>query len=492
MKDYFLGVDIGTGSVKLVATNHVAEVLYSVQHEYSFTASSENYFEQDPQEIWAAVVAVISAATSRFKTAPSGICFSAAMHSIILMDDHNSCLTPMIAWADNRASEIAASLHKSSIAELLYEQTGTPIHSMSPLCKIIWFRENQSAVFEKARKFISIKEYIWFRLFGEFEVDCSIASATGLFDLEKLQWNTNALVLARITADQLSVPRNSDFIRTGPAKNLALDLGVSASTPFVIGSSDGCLANVGSFAVGEGVAALTIGTSGAFRVAGQKPRFNFKAMTFNYLLDHNTFISGGPTNNGGIVLKWYAQQLLGVELNGREDYEELLSAAANVTPGADGLIFLPYLLGERSPIWNSKACGNFFGIELKHSQAHFTRAVLEGICFTLFDISRQLGDTQTLRQINVSGGFIRSRLWLQMIADIFGRTINISNTADASAFGACLLGLKAVGAIRSYDQVSPSKFDTMYPNQDNTLMYQDQYVKFRKLYASLYEIMNNR
>lgn len=485
MSEHILGIDIGTGSTKAVALDDTGKVIYTTHASYPTLQPQPGYSEQAPELIWQAFVKCVNQSVTDLGQ-PRAIALSSAMHSLLPLDAQDMPLTDLILWSDNRAAAIADRIRKSASGEMLYEQTGTPIHAMSPVCKIVWLREQAPEVFNKTRKFISIKEYIWLKLFGVYEIDHSIASATGLFDIEKLVWNGNALTLAGLDIQQLSTPVSTGFVRVLESKTVATQLQVSPGTRFVIGASDGCLANLGSFALRKGIAALTIGTSGAIRVTTDKPVFHFEAMTFNYRLDEETFISGGPINNGGVVLKWYAQNFLGLALDSGDDYDKLLQAVEAIPPGSDGVTFLPYLLGERAPIWNSEACGVFFGARTQHRQGHFTRAVLEGISMALYHVSRSLERDSSIAQINVSGGFVRSLPWVQLLTDIFGKPVCLVQAEDASATGAGYLAMRALGMIQRLDEIQPVGARMFYPDIAKHKVYaQDVFPRYRRLYEAL-------
>lgn len=489
MNDYFIGIDIGTGSIKALAVDATGKVLSSSQASYP-TNYAEARSEQDPELVWNAFKKSISQLINDLQTKPKGIAISTAMHSVILMNKEEKAMSPMITWADNRAGKIAEKLKKAASGEMLYEQNGTPIHAMSPLCKIIWFKENEPELFHATHKFISIKEFIWLRLFHIYEVDHSIASATGLMNIESLQWNTNALTLAGINVDQLSVLVDTSHVRSNIDPVVANEIGIESTTPCVIGASDGCMANLGSFATQPGIAALTIGTSGAIRVASKKPLYNFEAMTFNYRLDNDTFICGGPTNNGGFVLKWYAESFLGKKLSAASDYQDLLDKIKLTRAGADGLIFLPYILGERAPIWNSEARGVFFGIRDDHTQAHFTRAVIEGISMALYNIAENMErGGLPITQINVSGGFVHATQWLQILSNIFGKDVCLINTGDASALGAAYLGMRKIGMVATYIDLQAKTTKLIHPEKEHFDTYQKQYQLYKKLYSRLSDLM---
>ena len=490
MKSYVIGIDLGTGSAKAIALDYSGAVISTSQVSYPTLQPKPGYQEQAPELIWQAYIKCISRITSALKKSPDAICLSSAMHSVIPMAKDGKALMNMIIWADNRSSAVATSIHRSTSGQELYERTGTPIHAMTPLCKLRWLQQHEPQIFSKTSKFISIKEWVWFRMFGEYEVDYSIASATGLMNIDMLSWNVPSLEVAGIRQDQLSSLVNTNYQRNCTSDALCSQLGIAAGTPVFIGASDGCLANVGSFATEDGYMALTIGTSGAVRVSRKKPMLNFKAMTFNYLLDEATYVCGGPINNGGVALKWYAENLLGKKLESAADYALVLEALKNTRPGADGLIFLPYVLGERAPIWNSDACGVFFGMRGHHQQAHFTRAVVEGISTSLYDIAFSMIEAGLdIKQIHVSGGFVHSEQWLQILSDIFGRKVCLINIADASAIGAAFLAMKTMGIVSDYQQLRPREIKEFHPDPENMASYRKVFLQYRKVYESVAALM---
>lgn len=489
---YILGIDIGTGSTKAVALNLTYKPIDSCQHHYPTDAPSPGYSEQNPELIWEAFTACIFEMIAKMGESPVAIGLSSAMHSIISVDEQGTPLAPMITWADARSAEIALRLKASEEGMNIYEATGTPVHAMSPLAKLMWLRENQAELFNQTHKFISIKEYIWYRLFSEFKIDHSIASCTGLFDLVELNWNQEALSLTKIKASQLSIPVSTGYHKRGLAPGAPVLLSQALQeTTFVIGASDGCLANIGSDANQTGVAALTIGTSGAVRISSPTPIFNREAMTFSYILDEQTYICGGPVNNGGIALQWLLKTFTGREDLAPADYTALFEQVNTVFPGSKGLLFLPYLTGERAPIWDAESCGTFFGLKLHHRQAHFARAVLEGICYALNDVLIAVEQYSSgISQINVSGGFVHSRIWMEILADITGKDIVLVQTEDASAIGAAYLAIKAVGLNPDYPGPSGADKERIKPNPDHHQVYRNNFTIYRQLYTDLKDTMH--
>ena len=492
IEPYILGIDIGTGSIKSVAVNLSGETFSSNQIHYQIPVSKKDLAEQDPEIIWQAFIECIQRHVQKLQRSPAAICLSSVMHSLIPVDKNGTPLSNIITWADVRSADIAERIRSAAYGEDIYRKTGTPIHPMSPLCKIIWLSENEKDLFNKTYKFISIKELIWFRLFNEFKIDISIASATGLFDIENNQWYKKSMELAGIQSENLSTPVSTDYNRSDCNAGVSSLLEITEDVTFIIGASDGCLANVGSFAMKKNEAAVTIGTSAAIRITGKKPIYNYDAMTFNYKLDEETFICGGAINNGGNIVQWFLKNFLNKKELTDKEYENLFEEVDKVNAGADGLIFLPYLNGERAPHWDAKSCGTFFGVTAHHSQHTFSRAIIEGVCYALNDVLKTIETNEnTITQLNVSGGFVASKTWMQILADITGKRICIVHTNDASATGAAYLGLKTMKFIEDYDALIPkTNMKFLEPDAVNHKIYNNYFKIFQGLYHSLKDSMH--
>jgi gluconokinase len=487
-EEYILGIDIGTGSTKGVGLSLKGKVLASAQHHYLINQPQPGYSEQDPEQIWEAFVQCVKEVTANLGYAPAAVSFSSAMHSLIATDGQGAPLYPMITWADTRAEKQASQLRSSAQGEAIYRQTGTPIHPMTPLSKLLWMKEHDTDLFNKAAKFISIKEYLWYKLFNAFEIDYSLASATGLFDIVKLQWSQEACQLAGITTDKLSKPVDTNYTQKSLVPDVEKLLGIPGSTPFVIGASDGCCANLGSHVIDGGTAALTIGTSGAVRVTGTEPVYNYPAMTFNYLLNHNTYVSGGAVNNGGIAVDWLLKKFLNIGKPTDDNYKELFKAIDTIPAGSQGLLFLPYLYGERAPIWDANSSGAYLNIQPQHSQQHFLRAGLEGVCFALNDVVKSLEEaSDSIKQISISGGFITSATWVQTLANITGKKLVVQQTEDASAMGAIYIAMQELFPDTKLPHLPDAQ--VIEPNAESHAVYAKMFPLFKKVYEDLKESM---
>lgn len=451
---YVIGVDIGTTSTKAVVFNGDGKDEGHYTAGYPLLTPSPGVAEQDPQEIYAAVLKAIRAAIRASGRAATRIrCagFSAAMHSLIAVDSEGRPMTASITWADTRSAAWAEKIARDMHGHDVYLRTGTPIHPMSPLAKLVWLRHERPDLFERAARFVGIKEYVFFRLFGQWIVDYSMASATGLFNLRKLDWDEGALALAGLTPARLPLLVAPTHHLEGLDPALAADLGLAADVPFVVGANDGVLSNLGVNAIQAGEVAITIGTSGAMRAVLDRPLTDAKGRTFCYLLTDNRWVIGGPVNNGGIAFRWVRDELAAAETEtakrlGIDPYEVLTRIAERVPPGSEGLIFHPFLTGERAPWWNASMRASFFGLAAHHRKEHMVRAVLEGVIYSLFSIlpavEGLIGPTRTMK---ATGGFARSGLWRQMLADVFDREVVVPESFESSCLGAAILALYALG-----------------------------------------------
>ncbi|MFS0880866.1 gluconokinase [Metabacillus niabensis] len=462
MTSYMLGIDIGTTSTKAVLFTEEGKVIANENIGYPLHTPDISTAEQNPDEIFQAVLQAITSITRKHSEKKIGfVSFSSAMHSLIAIGQDDKPLTPCITWADNRSEAWAHKIKDELNGHQVYKRTGTPIHPMSPLTKITWIENDRREIANKVKKYIGIKEYIFFKFFGQYVVDYSLASAMGMMNLKTLDWDEEALSIAGITSDKLSelVPTTKTFSNCKP--ELAKQIGIDPETPFVIGASDGVLSNLGVNAIRKGEVAITIGTSGAIRTIIDKPQTDDKERIFCYALTENHWVIGGPVNNGGMVLRWIRDELASSEVEtakrlGIDPYEVLTKIAERVRPGSDGLLFHPYLAGERAPLWNPDVRGSFFGLTMSHKKEHMIRAALEGVIYNLYTVFLALTECMDgpVTRIQATGGFARSEVWRQMMADIFESEVVVPESFESSCLGACILGLYATGKIDNFEIVS--------------------------------------
>ena len=437
-----VGVDIGTTATKVVAYRPGGTTVATAERTYPLHTPHAGWAEQDPDEVVAAARDAVAEVAAAVPGQVGAIGLSSVMHSLVGLDRDGRPLTPLLTYADTRAWPQAQRLREAHDGAL-YQATGTPIHPMSPLVKLRWIAEHQPDLAGRVAHWVSVKEHLLRGLCGSDMVDHAIASATGMFDLRTRDWHDGALELAGVRAEQLGRPVSTTTVVDDLPAAAARRLGVPAGTPVVVGASDGVLANLGVGAVRPGIAALSIGTSGAIRVAAAEPATDAHMRTFCYALTDELWVVGGAISNGGLVLRWLADDLFG-----GAGYDVLTAEAARVPAGSDGVLALPYLTGERAPSWAPLRGGVLFGLRAEHRRGHVVRAGLEGVALQLrlvADALRDAGaDTGRLR---VTGGFVESDLWLQIVADVLDSELEVPRVDEAVAYGAALLAMRGVGLV---------------------------------------------
>jgi gluconokinase len=488
-------IELGTNAVRVFAFDLSGNLIASMKGSYPTFHTEPDYSEQDPEQMFITMLYVLKNLLNE-KIYPKKykvvcICFSASMHSVLAIDKNGVPLGNAITWSDNRGKKEAQKLKNSSLGKTIYTATGTPIHPMSPLIKITWLKNNDKERFNKTSKFLSIKSYIIQQLTGEYFIDYSLASATGLLNIHTLKWETDALKYAGISADKLTelVP-----VFYSPGKLLKAyqtSLGLPAGVKIIIGSSDGCLATLGAGVWGDGKATITIEDSGAVRIVGKKVLQDEKQRFFNYLLTENCYVSGGPTNNGGVIFEWFAKQFGDFKnpFDIEHSMDMLIHEASKVPVGSDGLLFLPYLLGERAPIWNANARGSYFGLNINHERQHFIRATIEGILYEIYSIGKTLEEHRTIKSLSINGSFASIPFCAQMISDIFNKPLNVSKHSDSIGLGAFLLSAIEMGIYKNLDEAAKTVVlpDSYKPEKQNHNIYNKYFKIFERLSTKLFD-----
>ncbi|GAB3267533.1 gluconokinase [Microbacterium lacusdiani] len=449
-RDVVIGVDMGTTATKVVAYTPDGRRVATASNGYPLEEPHPGHAVQDPDLILGAVYAGVREVVAEVGAGRiAGLSYSSAMHSVMALDVELQPLTPVVTWADTRASVQAERLRASAGGLALHRRTGTPVHPMSPLTKLMWFREQEPRIRQSAAFWVGIKDYVLLRMTGALVVDHSLASASGLMDIHRLAWDKEALSLAGIRDDQLAELVSTTTVLPGMTEEAAAATGLPLATPVVVGAGDGPLANLGVGAVRPGVAACSIGTSGALRVGVDRPAVDPRGGVFCYALTEDRWVIGGAINNGGVVLDWVRS-----EIAGGEDVPtaQLLDEAAEVPAGSGGLMMLPYLLSERAPHWSSVARGAYVGLTRGHRREHLVRAAVEGVALQLSLVLHSMRAAGLeIDEIRATGGVMQHPLWQQTLADALGTPIGLPEGQEGSGFGAALLGMEALGLIESID-----------------------------------------
>jgi gluconokinase len=439
--DSVIGLDVGTTAVKAVAFGVATPWRHVAVREIAAGP------EQDPVGIAAAVTAALGACAAACATAGrrvAAVSVGTAMHGLIGLDAAMRPLTPLVTWADGRAADQAWDLHRSGRAAELHRVSGAPVHPMTPLAKLLWFRACAPDTWARARWWVGLKDYVLWQLTGSLVTELSSASGTGMLATAARDWNPAALALTGVAAEQLPpvLPTTGLLELTAGA---AAATGLPTGTPVVAGAADGPLGNLGTAAMAPGVAGLSLGTSGAVRIVVPEPYEDPEGRLFSYALTDDAWVVGGAVSNGGSVVRW-AGEVFGADLPaGPERDAALLELAAAVPAGSDGLVMRPHLLPERAPLWSPELHGSYVGLRSTHTRGHLVRAAVEGVADRLVAVVRDLDRVHPVETVRITGGAFRSALWRRVVAAVVDRPTVFTTDAEGSALGAAALGLHALG-----------------------------------------------
>jgi xylulokinase len=451
--------------------------------------------EQDPADWWNGAVNSIRQLlqnTAVPATEIGAVSLTGQMHGLTLLDQNGSVLRPAMLWNDQRTGaqcdEIRATLGKRRLIEL----TGNDALTGFTAPKILWVREHEPEIFVRARHILLPKDYVRFKLTGDYATDMAGAAGTLLLNVKERDWSEEVLEALEIPSDWLPPTHEGPEVTGYISDEAALDTGLKAGTPVVGGGGDQAAQAVGVGAVAPGIIALTLGTSGVVFASAAEPFIEPEGRlhAFCHAVPNRWHMMGVMLSAAG-SLRWYRDTFAP-----DTDYETLLAPAAEILPGSEGLLFLPYLTGERTPHPDPLARGAFAGLTVRHAMPHVTRAVLEGVAFGLrdsFELMKSSGLTD-IKQVRVSGGGAKSPLWRQILADVLNVELVTVNTAEGAAYGAAILAGVGAGAWPDVDTACQAcvKLTGSTPTQpDVAASYEPIYGQYRELYPSLKEISHN-
>jgi len=495
--DCIITIEIGTGAIRVTGFDMEGNLIGNSKGAYPTFHAKPDFSEQDPEQIFITMLYILKNFLNEKihskKYEVASICFSSAMHSVLTIDKNGVPIGNAIVWSDNRAKKEAAELKGSDDGIALYQATGTPIHAMSPLNKIRWLKNSDNDRFTAAKKFLSIKTYIIQQLTGEYVVDYSVASATGMLNIYSLKWEEHALSLAGINRERLVDVAPVFYAPRELKKEYQHSLGLHDKVRIIVGSSDGCMATLGAGVWSDGKATVTMEESGAVRVVGNQVLQDDQQRLFNYVLDEGTYVSGGPTNNVGSAFEWYVKQFGDFKkaFDIEDSMNNLINEASRVTVGSEALIFLPYLQGERAPIWNSDARGAYFGLNIRHEPRHFIRATIEGIIYAFYSIGKTLEEHRSFKSLSANGTFAVYPLWTQIMADVFNKPVFLKQTSgsDSVACGGFLVSATELGMYKNLEHAAQKVklIEAFHPQQHNHAVYQKHYAVFESLSRKLFD-----
>ena len=491
-KPALIGVDVGTTAVKAVAVDEMGRLLAEADVEQPISVPRPGWSEQHPEMWWSSTKSAVSALMGAVHRLPAtvdvrAVGLSGQMHSSVFLDRSGAVIRPALLWNDVRTTEQCREMTTALGLNGLRRTVGNLALEGFTAPKLLWLRENEPASYDRIRTLLLAKDYIRYKLTGEFATEPSDAAGTLLFDVHRRRWSDEVLSTLDIPPDLLPTVVGSTEVSGAVTPSVALDLGLPPSTPVIGGGADNAAGAVGSGVVAPGRVQSSIGTSGALVTPVGRPRIDrqMRLHTFCHSVPDLWYLMGVVLSAGN-SLRWLRDILTE---GGQVSYDLLTNEAAAVPPGSDGLLFLPYLTGERTPHNDSNARGVFFGLHLGHTRAHLVRAVMEGVTFALRDSLELMRPmVETIPQVRAIGGGARSPLWRQMQADIFGTPVLSLGDATGPAYGAAIMaavGIGMFGSIREAADRWVSTNEITDPDIRKFQIYDELYQRYRDLYPSL-------
>jgi len=485
---FFIGIDSSTTATKALLMNEHGSVLGVASSEYSFETPHPLWSEQSPSLWWTGTVESIRqvlAKTNVDASAVKGIGLAGQMHGLVLLDEKGEVLRPALLWNDQRTAAQCDEIRSRLGREKLIQITGNDALTGFTAPKILWVQENEPEIWKRARHILLPKDYVRYKMTGEFAIDRADGAGTILFDLAKRDWSPEVLSALNIPAEYLPKTFEGTEITGTLSPAAAKELGLSAGIPVFGGGGDQAAAAVGTGAVRAGVVSLSLGTSGVVFATTDgcaiEPEGRLHA--FCHSVPGKWHFMGVMLSAAG-SLRWH-RDTFAPGMN----YDTLLAPAAEIQPGSDGLLFLPYLTGERTPHPDPLARGAFVGLTVRHTFPHLTRAVLEGVSFGLrdsFELMKNAG-LKDITQVRVTGGGARSPLWRQILADVFNAEIVTVNSEEGAAYGAALLAATGSGVFESVEAACDATIQitgSTKPGKDQAV-YEKLYPLYRDLYPAL-------
>jgi Sugar (pentulose and hexulose) kinases len=494
---YLLSIDIGTTHTKAILYQHGVGIIGQETESYTTYYPLPGFVEQDPEEIFAAVLKATQRLINNSLVPPhtiAALVFGGIWQSLLPVDREGNALCHATTWADKRSIAQNERLKARLDTEEVKQRTGCTLHPMYFLSRLMWIRDEIPDVYKHASRFISIKEYIINRLFGTHRVDHSIASGTGIWNMRAMNWDYDLLSEINLSPDRFSESvEPTCLIPGGLRREYASRLGLPEGTPGVIGASDGALSHLGSVGLAADRMSLSVGTGAALRRRMLSPHVLPESEAWCYYLAEGNWLLGGVLHNAGNVLRWFADNLMPPSEVEEEPFSLMKQLAEETPAGADGLFFIPLLSGERCPHYRPDAKGVVFGLTFSHNRGHLVRALMEGIAYNLYSVYRMLApDLEP--ELVVTGGILKSPILLKIVANFFGKTLWLPQIQEVAAWGGVILGLKAIGALSNLEE-SVNFVDVagkQDPDSENQEFYQELIDEYDRLNTEIYSLVNKK
>jgi xylulokinase len=501
MPMYVLGIDVGTGGTRALILGDNGRIVASATEEHEPFASPQiGWAEQRPDDWWRAAGLAIRKALGLAKLRGEQIScvgFSGQMHGAVMLDGAGEVVRPALIWCDVRTEKQCQELTERIGAARLIQLTCNPALPNFTVTKLLWVRENEPQNWSRVRSVMLPKDYVRFKLTGEKAIDVADASGTLMLDVAGRQWSSEVLQAAEIDRSLLPSLHESPDICAKVSVVGAQVTGLSVGTPVVAGAGDQAAGAVGMGIVAPGAVSATIGTSGVVFAATDRPALDPQGRlhTFCHAVPGRWHVMG-VTQAAGLSLRWFRDRFAcKTAENGADPYEQLTAEAASAPPGSDGLLWAPYLMGERTPHLDAEARGMLAGLTASHTRGHVVRAILEGVAFSLkdtFTIFREMN--VPVNSIRLGGGGARSPLWRQIQADVYDHEVEIVEAEEGAAYGAAILagvGAKIWPSVDAACESIVRVVARVRPDAANVAVMNSSYKAYRRVYPAMKSIFSS-
>lgn len=484
---YFIGIDVGTSATKSVLFDETGKIIISNSSEYELIQPHNGWAQQRPNDWKNAAVETLKSIAQKVNVEEiKGIGVTGQMHGLVVLDENNDVLYDSIIWCDQRTEKEVNQIIDTIGKERYIDLTLNAPNTSFTLSKLLWLKNNEPDIFSKIRKVLLPKDYINFCLTGNFSTDVSDASGTGYFDVKNRKWSKEILATFDIDEELLPQVYESSQVIGNITEDIAMQTGLSTNTIVVAGAGDQAAAAVGNGVIKPGCTSISLGTSGVVFTVVDKPVYNKFGRTHTFChAVKNTWHIMGVTQGCGLSVNWFRKNFAQ-----EYSYAELDENAKEIT--SDGIIYLPYLMGERTPHLDPNCRGSFTGISVNHNCFNFYRAVLEGVCFSLKDCCEVICESGIdLNTIKVGGGGAKSRLWLQILADITTNNLYSSQCVESGALGVAVLASVGSGYYNSINEASVKMTACDLTVTEFNAEKIDYYNSIFKIYKSLYRAIKS-
>lgn len=495
---YIIAHDLGTSGNKATLFDIEGNLVKSYTHPYETKWFNEVWAEQNCNDWLEAVVESTKQVTLGIRSEEVlAISFSGQMMGCVCVDVTGKALHPAIIWADQRASLEESEILDAIDMKTFYNITGHRPSASYSLAKLMWLRNNKPEVYENTHKVLNAKDYVIYHLTGEFVTDYSDASGTNMLDINNLSWSKTILEKLAIDPEKLPDLHYSTDIVGGLQEEVGRVLGLKSGTPVVCGGGDGSMSALGALSILDGDSFCTIGTSAWNGVTTSNPIFDEKMINFNWVhVVPNKYIPCGTMQAAGASIAWMRDNMAEILEESDEAiiYNKMNQLVDKADPGSNGVYFLPYLLGERSPRWDKNARGCFIGLSMEDTYAHMVRSVYEGVAYNMSVILQEMAHTLNDKPMIVTGGGAKSEQLISILSDMYNRVLHIpNNTESATAIGAAVTAGVGIGLYKSFDVISDfiQISQKVTPNKSNVAVYKEGLAVFEGLYQSLKDDFSN-